>query len=65
MQRVRWHAESNKPVLCTELIKLRRNVAAIAVKDKETIYSTRTRRCMSIKVPYLLNAKLIYCLAIV
>ena len=65
MRRVRWHAESDNLVLCTELIKLRRSVAAVAVKDKETIYSTRTRRCMSIEVPHPLNAELICCPAIV
>ena len=62
---MRWHVESNNLILCTALIKLRRSVAAVAVKDKETIYSTRTRRCISIKVPYLLNAKLICYLAVV
>jgi hypothetical protein len=34
-------------------------VAAVAVKNKETIGSTRTRRCMSVEVLYPLNAELI------
>jgi hypothetical protein len=65
MRRVRWHAESDNLVLCTELIELRRSVAAVTIKDKETIYSMRTRRCMSVKVLYPLNSKLISCLAII
>jgi hypothetical protein len=40
-------------------------VAAVAVKYKETIDSTRTRRCVPVEVLYPLNAKLISRLAIV
>jgi hypothetical protein len=40
-------------------------MAAVAVKDKETIDSAHTRHCTSIKVSYLLNAELICCPAIV
>jgi hypothetical protein len=59
------HIESDNVILCAVLVKLRRRMAAVAVKDKETIDSARTRRCMSIKVPFPLNAKLICCPAIV
>jgi hypothetical protein len=34
---VGWYAESDNLVLCTELIKLWCSVAAMAVKDKESI----------------------------
>jgi hypothetical protein len=40
-------------------------VAAVAIKDKETIYSMRTRRRISVKVLYPLNSKLISCPAII
>jgi hypothetical protein len=56
---VRWHTGSNNVLLCAVLVELRRKMAAVAVKDKETIDSARTRRCMSIKVPHPLNAELI------
>jgi hypothetical protein len=49
MRRVRWHAESDDLVLRTELVEPRRSVAAVAVKDKKTVDSTRTRRCMSVE----------------
>ena len=50
MRRVRWHTESDDLVLCAVLVELRRSVAAVAVKDKKTVDSTRTRRCMSVEV---------------
>ena len=40
-------------------------MAAVAIKDKETIYSMRTRRRISVKVLYPLNSKLISCPAII
>ena len=36
---VGWHAEGDDLILCIELIKLWRSVAAVAVKDKESIRS--------------------------
>jgi hypothetical protein len=65
VRRVRWHTQSNNVILCAVMVELRRRMAAVAIKDKETIDSMRTRRCMSIKVPYPLNAELICCPAIV
>ena len=54
-----WHTESDNLVLRTVLVKLRRSVGTMAVKNKKTIDSTRTRRCVSVKVLYPLNPKLI------
>jgi hypothetical protein len=59
VRRVRWHTESNNVVLRTVLVELWGSVAAVAVKYKETIDSTRTRRCVPVEVLYPLNAKLI------
>lgn len=39
-------------------------MADVTTYDKETIESTRTRRCMYVGVPYPLNTKLIYRLAV-
>jgi hypothetical protein len=36
---VAWHAEGDDLVLCTELIKLWRSMAAVAVKYKESVRS--------------------------
>ena len=65
VRRVRWHTESDDVVRCAVLVELWGSVAAVAVKDKETIDSARTRRCMSVKVLHPLNAELICCPAIV
>ena len=59
MRGMSWHTESNDLVLCAVLIELRRSVAAMAIWDKKPVYSTRTRRCMSINVLYPLYAELI------
>ena len=59
VRRVRWHTEGNNVVRCAVLVELWGRVAAMDVKDKETIDSARTRRCMSIKVLHPLNAELI------
>ena len=56
---MRGHTETNNLVLCTVLVKLRRSVATVAVKDKQTIDSCYTRHCMSIKVLQPLKSKLI------
>lgn len=62
---MRRHTESNNLVILTELIKLQRSVALIAIKDKESVRALRIRLCMSVKVLYLLKAKLVSCLSIV
>lgn len=36
---VGWHAEGDDLVLCTELIKLWRSVAAVSIKDEESVRS--------------------------
>jgi hypothetical protein len=58
VRRVRWHTESNNVVRCAVLVELQGSVAAVAVEDEETIDSACTRRCMSVKVLYSLNAEL-------
>ena len=60
-----WHAESDNVIIFTVLVELQYSVAAIAVQYKEMTNSIRIRRCMSIKVLYLLNADFIYYLAVV
>jgi hypothetical protein len=62
---VRRHAESNNLVILAKLIKLWRCVAAVAVKNEQSIRALRTRLRMSVKVLYLLKAKLISRLSIV
>ena len=47
---VRRHAETNNLVLCTVLVKLRRSMAAVAVKDEQAVDTSYTRRSLSIKV---------------
>ena len=56
---MRWQTESNDVVRFAVLVELWGSVAAVAVKDKETIDSAYTRRCTSVKVVYPLNAELI------
>jgi hypothetical protein len=62
---VRWHAERDNLVLRTELIKLWCSVAAMAVKDEESVYSWWTRLCISVEMLYPLIPKSIVCPAIV
>jgi hypothetical protein len=62
---MRWHAEGDDLVLCTELIKFWRSMTAMTIKDKKSVRSCCTRLCMSVKVLYLLIAKSIVCLAII
>ena len=47
---MRRHAETNNLILCTVLAKLRRSMAAVAVKDKQVVDTSCTRRSLSIKV---------------
>jgi hypothetical protein len=60
-----WHAEGDNLVLCTELIKLWRSMAAMAVKDEEFVRFRRTRLCVSVEMLYPLKAKSIVYPAIV
>ena len=62
---MRRYTETNNLILYIVLVKLRRSVATIAVKDKQTIGSCYTRRYISIKVLQLLKSKLISRLAII
>ena len=59
------HIETNNLVLYTVLVKLRRSIATIAIKDKQIIDSYYIRRYISIKVLQLLKSKLISRLAII
>jgi hypothetical protein len=36
---IRWYIEGNNLILCIELIKLWRSIAAMAVKDEESVRS--------------------------
>ena len=47
---MRRHAETNNLVLCIVLVKLRRSMAAVAVKDEQAVDTSCTRRSLSIKV---------------
>jgi hypothetical protein len=50
MGRMRRHIETNNFVLCIVLVKFRRSVAAVAVKDKQIIDSYCMRLYISVKV---------------
>jgi hypothetical protein len=53
------HTERNNLALCTELVKLRRRVAAVAIKDKQPVCPCCTSLSMLIEVLYPLKAKFI------
>ena len=54
-----WHTKGNNLVLSAVLVKFRRSVAAVAVKDKQSVHPCCTRLCVSVKVLHPLKAKLI------
>ena len=47
---MRRHAKTNNLILCTVLVKLRRSIAAVAVKDEQAVDTSCIRRSLSIKV---------------
>ena len=65
MGRIRRYIETNNFVLCTVLVKFRRSMAAVAVKDKQMIDSCYIRLCIFIKVLQPLKSKLISCPAVI
>jgi hypothetical protein len=62
---VRWHAERVDIILLAELLKLKRLVALITIKDKQPTRPKYLSICMLNKVLKLINSKLICCLAVV
>jgi hypothetical protein len=62
---VRWHAERVEIILLVELLKLKRLVALIAIKDKQITRPRYLPICMLNKVLKPINSKLICCLAVV
>ena len=47
---MRRHTERDNLIFCIVLVKFRRHVAAMAIKDKQTVGSFRLRFYMRIKV---------------
>lgn len=62
---VRRHVEGDNLVILAELIKLWRCVAAMSIKDKQSIRPCCTRLRVSVKVLYPLKAKLVSCPSII
>ena len=59
------YIETNNLILYIVLVKLRRSIAAVAVKDKQAVDTSYIRRSLSIKVLQLEQTKLISCLAVI
>ena len=53
---MRWHTESDYLILYTELVKLWRSVATMAVYNKKPIDSSCTSSCMLVEVLHPLEA---------
>jgi hypothetical protein len=64
VQQVERHIESNNLILLTVLLEIKQVVALIAVNNKQLISAYNSPFYMLIKVLQLLQAKLIYCLAV-
>jgi hypothetical protein len=64
VRRVRRHAESNNLVILAVLLEFKRVIALIAINNKQLMYANNSSLYMLIKVLQLLQAKLIYCLAV-
>ena len=47
---MRRYIDTNDPILCIVLVKLRRSMATMAVNDEQAVDSSYTRRSISIKV---------------
>jgi hypothetical protein len=62
---VRWHTDCEDLILLAKLLKLKRVVALMPIKDKQAMSADRTRLCVSIKVLKLRNPKLFICLSVV
>jgi hypothetical protein len=62
---VRQHAERVDIVLLAKLLKFKRVVALIAIKDKQLTRPNHLALCMLNKVLQLVNSYLVSCLAVV
>jgi hypothetical protein len=59
VRRMWRHTERDNLVLCTELVELRRSVAAVAIKDKQPVGPYCTSLCILAEVLYPLKAKFV------
>jgi hypothetical protein len=62
---VRRHTESEDIILLTELLKFKRLITLIAIKDKQLASPNYLVLCMLDKVFQPLNSKFVSCLAVI